>query len=355
MLARWRERDVFKRVDAPPRGGAPEFVFYEGPPTANGLPGSHHVLARVFKDVFPRYKTMTGPLRRAQGRLGHARPAGRDRRRAEAGLHLEGGHRALRHRRVQRPVPQGGARAPRGLEGAHGADRLLGRPRRGLLHVRPELRRVGLVGAQDDVGPRPALRGPQGRALLRALRHGALLARGRAGLRGRRGPLRVRPLPGRGAGGRAARGRHAAGLDDHALDAGRQRRRRGRPGAHLRAHRRRRGARRGARGARARRGRRDHRPLPGRRDARRALRAAVRVPARLGVGAEGPHGPARRLRQRRATARASSTPRSPSARTTTGSAPSRGSRSSTRSGSTGPTTSASARTPAAGSRTPTTT
>ena len=42
------------------REGAPPYVFYEGPPTANGRPGSHHVLARVFKDVFPRYKTMQG-------------------------------------------------------------------------------------------------------------------------------------------------------------------------------------------------------------------------------------------------------------------------------------------------------
>ena len=42
------------------REGAPPYVFYEGPPTANGRPGSHHVLARVFKDVFPRYKTMRG-------------------------------------------------------------------------------------------------------------------------------------------------------------------------------------------------------------------------------------------------------------------------------------------------------
>ncbi len=38
----------------------PLFVFYEGPPTANGLPGSHHVLSRVFKDIFPRFKTMRG-------------------------------------------------------------------------------------------------------------------------------------------------------------------------------------------------------------------------------------------------------------------------------------------------------
>ena len=59
VLARWRERDVFaeslrRRADAPPWG------FYEGPPTANGPPGAHHVLSRVFKDIFPRYRTMCG-------------------------------------------------------------------------------------------------------------------------------------------------------------------------------------------------------------------------------------------------------------------------------------------------------
>jgi isoleucyl-tRNA synthetase len=59
VLARWRERDVFKQ-SLRNREGGPRFGFYEGPPTANGYPGSHHVLARVFKDVFPRYKTMTG-------------------------------------------------------------------------------------------------------------------------------------------------------------------------------------------------------------------------------------------------------------------------------------------------------
>jgi isoleucyl-tRNA synthetase len=59
VLARWRERDVFRK-SLRNREGGPPFVFYEGPPTANGYPGSHHVLARVFKDVFPRYKTMTG-------------------------------------------------------------------------------------------------------------------------------------------------------------------------------------------------------------------------------------------------------------------------------------------------------
>ena len=59
MLERWRERDVFHE-SIRRREGAPPFIFYEGPPTANGRPGSHHVLSRVFKDVFPRYKTMQG-------------------------------------------------------------------------------------------------------------------------------------------------------------------------------------------------------------------------------------------------------------------------------------------------------
>src|SRR5215210_4759961 len=59
ILERWRERDVYNE-SLRRREGAPPYVFYEGPPTANGRPGSHHVLARVFKDIFPRYKTMRG-------------------------------------------------------------------------------------------------------------------------------------------------------------------------------------------------------------------------------------------------------------------------------------------------------
>ena len=55
----WRERDVFQRSLAATEGG-PAWTFYEGPPTANGVPGTHHVEARVFKDVFPRFKTMKG-------------------------------------------------------------------------------------------------------------------------------------------------------------------------------------------------------------------------------------------------------------------------------------------------------
>ena len=60
VLARWRERDVFARVACAAAQGAEPWVFYEGPPTANGRPGAHHVLARVFKDIYPRFKTMRG-------------------------------------------------------------------------------------------------------------------------------------------------------------------------------------------------------------------------------------------------------------------------------------------------------
>ncbi|MBI2871902.1 MAG: isoleucine--tRNA ligase [Chloroflexi bacterium] len=59
ILQLWRERDIYRRSESE-REGAPLFVLYEGPPTANGSPGIHHVLARVFKDVIPRYKTMKG-------------------------------------------------------------------------------------------------------------------------------------------------------------------------------------------------------------------------------------------------------------------------------------------------------
>jgi len=55
----WRDHDIFHKTEETRRGG-PEFVFYEGPPTANGKPGVHHVLSRSFKDIFLRYRVMRG-------------------------------------------------------------------------------------------------------------------------------------------------------------------------------------------------------------------------------------------------------------------------------------------------------
>ena len=59
VLALWEDEDVFARSLAATADG-PLWTFYEGPPTANGRPGTHHVEARVFKDLFPRYRTMKG-------------------------------------------------------------------------------------------------------------------------------------------------------------------------------------------------------------------------------------------------------------------------------------------------------
>jgi isoleucyl-tRNA synthetase len=60
-LERWEAEGTFQE-SVTGRSGAPRFVFYEGPPTANGHPGAHHVLARTVKDIVCRYKTMTGHL-----------------------------------------------------------------------------------------------------------------------------------------------------------------------------------------------------------------------------------------------------------------------------------------------------
>src|SRR5262245_45297903 len=59
ILSFWQDNKVFQR-SLQQSEGRPEWVFYEGPPTANGMPGAHHIEARVFKDVFPRYRTMKG-------------------------------------------------------------------------------------------------------------------------------------------------------------------------------------------------------------------------------------------------------------------------------------------------------
>jgi isoleucyl-tRNA synthetase len=59
ILTYWQENNIFEK-SVTSRENAKPFVFFEGPPSANGLPGVHHVLARAIKDIFPRYKTMKG-------------------------------------------------------------------------------------------------------------------------------------------------------------------------------------------------------------------------------------------------------------------------------------------------------
>ena len=90
---RRRSRESLRR-----REGAPEWVFYEGPPTANGRPASTTCGPALFKDLYPRFHTMRGKLRRPQGRLGLPRPAGRGRGREGARLLGQARDRGVRHR-----------------------------------------------------------------------------------------------------------------------------------------------------------------------------------------------------------------------------------------------------------------
>ena len=89
VLARWQAEDTFEQSLAI-REGAPHFVFYEGPPTANGKPGIHHVMARTIKDLFCRYKTMRGfRVDRKAGWDTHGLPVEIE---VEKALGLEGRH-----------------------------------------------------------------------------------------------------------------------------------------------------------------------------------------------------------------------------------------------------------------------
>ena len=194
VLARWREREVVEEV-ARLRKGAEPWIFYEGPPTANGRPGLHHVWARAFKDLFPRFQTMRGhDVPRKGGWDCHGLPVELEVEK-ELGLATKADIEAYGieefNQRCRESVPA----LRGGLVGAHGALGRVDRHRRRLLDARQRLHRVGLVAHAPALGQGPALRGPPGHALLRPLRHRAQLARGGPGLRGRRRPVGLRALP----------------------------------------------------------------------------------------------------------------------------------------------------------------
>ena len=74
VLKRWKETSAFE-TSLKLREGAPEFIFFEGPPSANGMPGIHHVMARSIKDAVCRYKTQSGyKVRRRAGWDTHGLP-----------------------------------------------------------------------------------------------------------------------------------------------------------------------------------------------------------------------------------------------------------------------------------------
>ena len=158
----WKEDGTFQeslRI----REGAPRFVFYEGPPTANGNPGTHHILSRAFKDVFGRYQTMKGRyVERKAGWDVHGLPVELE---VEKELKISG----------KQQIEAYGIAAfnQRCRESVH---------RYVVLDLPLLLHPVGLVGDQVDVGPGPGLQGLPGGAVLPSLRDAAQQPRAVPGL-----------------------------------------------------------------------------------------------------------------------------------------------------------------------------
>ena len=175
VLARWRERDVF-RESLRRREGAEPWVFYEGPPTANGRPGLAPRPRARLQGHLPALQDDARLLRRAQGRLGQPRPAGRDRGRAAARHHgkeeIEAYGIAEFNQRCRESVFEF-------LEDWNALTERIGF----WLDLDDAYRTLDATyiesvwwALRQICGQGPALRGPQGRAVLPALRHGAVLA-----------------------------------------------------------------------------------------------------------------------------------------------------------------------------------
>ena len=115
VMQQWEEGDVFRRsVESRPSDH--RFVFFEGPPSANGKPGIHHVMARALKDIFCRYRTLKGErVERKAGWDTHGLACGAWRRKSAG--HYQGGHRAQHFGgRVQQCMPRIGHALHRGVE-----------------------------------------------------------------------------------------------------------------------------------------------------------------------------------------------------------------------------------------------
>ena len=227
ILAFWKEHDVFNASLAR-REGAPLWMFFEGPPTANGRPGVHHVEPRTFKDVYPRFKTMTGHLVPRKGGWDcHGLPVELEvekeigttgKRDIEAFGIAEFNQRCRES--VQRYVGEFERLTERigywvDLDEAYWT-------------MSPELHRVRVVVAEVAVRAGPAAGSGQGHGVLPPLRHRPVRCRGRAGVPDRRRPERARAVPDRRGGRRRARGRLDGRVDHDTVDPAFEHRGRGR-------------------------------------------------------------------------------------------------------------------------------
>ena len=241
-LARWAAHRVFER-SVEQREGAPPWVFYEGPPTANGMPGLHHVWARVYKDLFCRFRTMDGAyVARRAGWDTHGLPVEVE---VEKKLGITGKQQiedAGRHRRVHPAVPRVGLLLRRRVRPPDHAHRLLGRHGRGLLDARPvatSSRSGGTSSSSStrDCSTRTSRSCPTARAAARRCRATSWASPTSTATR-----RTSRPTCGCACVDpdtrRRRRRRVAGGVDDHAVDAAVEHRRGGEPRADLRRRRR---------------------------------------------------------------------------------------------------------------------
>jgi len=184
-LARTRR---VRGIRAPARG-APRWTFYEGPRPPTARPARTIVLSRVFKDVYPRYKRCVATTSSAKGGWDcHGLPV---RSRSTQSGYQQGGDRGVRDRRVQRALPPVGVRLRRGLEPADGADRVLVDLDDAYSHADGSYVE-SVWWALERIHAEGLLYEGHRSCVLSALRDRPVLARSRAGLRGRRRPHGLR-------------------------------------------------------------------------------------------------------------------------------------------------------------------
>ena len=158
VLEFWKDRDIAKR-SVEERRDRPQYVMFEGPPTANAGPGIHHVLVSGLQGHHAPLQDDEGLLRAPQSGLGHPRPARRAGGREESRHYAEGADRGARHRRVQRRLQAERDALREGVGGAHRPHRLLDRHGAPLRHLRKLVYRVDVVDPEAALGPGPDLRG----------------------------------------------------------------------------------------------------------------------------------------------------------------------------------------------------
>ncbi len=220
ILKFWKEHKIYEQ-SLERRAGSDKFVFYEGPPTANGMPHPGHCLTRAIKDLFPRYKTMRGfYCERKGGWDTHGLPVEVEVCK-ELGIHSKEEIEAFGIEPFIQKCQQSVWRYMQEWERLTERLGFWIHLRQSLCHLPSKLRRERVVVAEESVRPRLAISRTQDRLVVGARRHG--LVERRSGTRLSRGGRseRVCEVPAARRCGREDR-HVAAGLDDDAVDAAEQ-------------------------------------------------------------------------------------------------------------------------------------